>query len=386
MLRGFSAISSQIYSLSAGLNVSALRKLYSAAALGVDGYINSREKVKGNFISNADNFRKKMQEFTATDSKQMVFSEDLKNMIHLAEKEDTPLVMKMLKKFAKQNKELRFGTYVFGPVVMRMFHYIGDEQAALECFKDKELDGFFSQWMSYQILLDMLYEKGKYQEVLDAYEIIKQQQVEGSMFPKHAMVIVFASCYKINTEASFKYVMSLWKEMVDAGHSPMRRTATFAAALALSQNAPHAALEILYASYQQNYITVRNMKILAMLELERTEDVIPILRSALEAQSPNLSKQTFCREVIDRTRQAISKMPDTAKELKMDYERIEKFLIDHGHITDETLDKLLCTEISTSITSTMASKNQAVLNASFSRNQRGPKRSRFTRPGLAELY
>lgn len=302
-------------------------------------------------------------------------------MIHLAETGDKELVCRMIRRFASQEKELRFGTYVFGPVVMRLFHFIGDENSALELFKDRSLEGFFTQWMSYQLLLDMLYNKGRYQDVLDTYELMKAQQVQGSMHPRHAMVIVFAACYKLNSEASYKYAMQLWKEMIDAGHQPMRRSATFAAALALSQTAPHAALEILYSSKQQNYITVRNLKVVAMLELGRAEDVIPVLRSVLEADSQQLAKQTFCKEVIERAREAITKLDN--KELKMDYDRIEKFLADHGHITDQSLDYLLCAEINTTLQPTQ-SKNQTVLNASFTRNARRPQR--MQRPGLAELY
>lgn len=64
----------------------------------------------------------------------MIFTEDLKNMIHLAEPDDITLVTNMMKKFNKQNKELRFGSFVFGPVVMRMFYYFNKPVEALEVF------------------------------------------------------------------------------------------------------------------------------------------------------------------------------------------------------------------------------------------------------------
>lgn len=45
----------------------------------------------------------------------MIFTEDLKNMAHLVKTgEDLDLVEKMMKKFNSQNKELRFGNFVFG--------------------------------------------------------------------------------------------------------------------------------------------------------------------------------------------------------------------------------------------------------------------------------
>lgn len=329
----------------------------------------------------------------------MVFSEDLKNIIHLAEKDDIPLVVQMLKKFAKQNSELRFGSYVFGTVLMRMFYHLGDVDTALECFKDKTCDGIFDQWMTYQILCDMLYEKQRYQDVLDVYDFIKERRTEGGMFPKHTIILVFGACFKLNTPESFKYAMDLWRLMVEAGHEPMRRTVTFAAGLALAQNAPHIALEILHSSKQQNYITVRNMKVLAMLELGRIDDVIPILRSILESYSgSSLHKQTFCAEVLEKVKAAMETCEN--KELKIDYERIEKYMKDNGHVTDQTITGLICSEIDTrAISSQMTSnKNQTFINASFSRgrenefrNDRRNKRpyqqhSGSSRPGLSEMY
>lgn len=45
----------------------------------------------------------------------MIFTEDLKNMVHLVQnEEDLNLVEVMMKKFNAQNKELRFGNFVFG--------------------------------------------------------------------------------------------------------------------------------------------------------------------------------------------------------------------------------------------------------------------------------
>lgn len=361
------------------------------------------------FLTSVDRFKEKMTEFCAgmsflgdflffcdsffvvDDSKNMVFSEDLKNMVHLAEKDDIPLVVKMLKKFSTQNSELRFGSYVFGPVLMRMFYFLDDVDTALEAFKDKSCEGMFDQWMSYQILCDMLYERGRYQDVLDVYDLIRNKQLDGGMFPKHTIILVFGACFKLNTSESFKYAMDLWKAMISAGHHPMRRTVTFGAGLALAQNAPHIALEMLHSSNQQNYITVRNMKVLAMLELGRTDDVIPILRSVLESHGGSLSKQKFCDEVLEKVKIAMEKCEN--KELKLDYERIEKYLRDNGHVTDQTIEELLCGEIDTRSMQTNASnKNQTFINASFSRDnnqQRSNHRTRrqqSNRPGLFEMY
>lgn len=92
---------------------------------------------------------------------------------------------------------MRFGNFVFGPVVMRMYHYLNQPTLAFEAFKDKELEGFFDQLATYQILCDLLYNNQMYQEVLDVFEIIRDKQVQGTKYPRNVLVCVFASCYKL---------------------------------------------------------------------------------------------------------------------------------------------------------------------------------------------
>lgn len=65
-----------------------------------------------------------------------------------------------------------------------------------------------------------------------------------------------------NSAESFKVAMDLWKQLKEAGHDPRMRATCFAAALAINQNAPHIALEILSVIQQQNYVSVRNLKVI----------------------------------------------------------------------------------------------------------------------------
>lgn len=62
--------------------------------------------------------------------------------------------------------------------------------------------GFFDQLMSYQILLDLLYENKKYDDVLEAVDIIKNKQIEGSQYPRNIVVLSSAACYKIVSNIS----------------------------------------------------------------------------------------------------------------------------------------------------------------------------------------
>lgn len=137
-----------------------------------------------------------MDEVCETDSS-LIFTEDLKSMLHLVQKkpEDVELLIKMLNKFNSQNKEMRFGAFVFGPVVMRTFYYLDEPDLAFTFFKDPKFENFFDQLSSFQILLDLLYKHGKYAEMREAYDMIKKKEFIHT-YPRNSFILVIAACYK----------------------------------------------------------------------------------------------------------------------------------------------------------------------------------------------
>lgn len=77
-----------------------VRTLYTPSGLGVDNFVEQKKKVKNQFASISDKFISKMKEFTSDETQGMVFTEDLKNMIHLAETDEhIDLVVKMIKRY-----------------------------------------------------------------------------------------------------------------------------------------------------------------------------------------------------------------------------------------------------------------------------------------------
>ncbi|XP_037046671.1 pentatricopeptide repeat-containing protein 2, mitochondrial-like [Bradysia coprophila] len=347
------------------------RTLYTLNSLGLNSYIEKREKVKQFFVRDGDSFREKMKEFVANDGTSMIFTEDLKNMCHLTgpNEEDVQLLEGMVRKFHQQNKETRFGNFIFGPVIMRCLHHINKPDVALKWFKDPELDGFFDQLVTYQILCDMLYEHGRYQDVIDVYEAIRSKQIQGGTNPRYVVTLVFAACYKENTPESFKYASNLFMELSNIGHIPIRRAITFAAALALKQNAPHVALEIIGTVRQQNYVTVRNIKAEAFSNLGRADDAVAILRGVLQLQdTPN--RHSFTKDAINTVKEAVNKTADN--ELIQNFDRLEKYLIENGQVDDKTLEDIITAEIETKSTENSWDKNS--LAASYNNNNRDNRR------------
>ncbi|CAH1393853.1 unnamed protein product [Nezara viridula] len=326
-------------------SLTGIRCLYSAASLGLEGYVKTRDRIKEQFVDVEAKFREKMVDFASPDSSNLIFTEDLKHMVHLVEnnEEDLTLVYKMMSKFSKQNKDTRFGTFIFGPVVMRMYYHLDKPVEALECFTELNKDGFFDQLISFQILMDLLLKHGMYQETLNVFEVVKDKQLHGSKYPKNAVVLAFGACYKMNTPDSFNYAKKLWSELNQAGNFPMRRAGTFAAALAIQQGAPDIALEIITSLRQQGYVTTKNLKISALADLGRPDDAIPLLRTVLETDRA-ADKSTICEEVLDKLSAAIEKF--NRKEVSQEFEKISSQIKSLGHISPVPLSELLCSEIS----------------------------------------
>lgn len=68
--------------------------------MGIDTYLSLRERTLAQFASTEDKFKAKMAEFADANSKHMIFTEDLKSMVHLANSdEDLKTLWFMLKKY-----------------------------------------------------------------------------------------------------------------------------------------------------------------------------------------------------------------------------------------------------------------------------------------------
>lgn len=59
-------------------------------------------------------------------------------------------------------------------------------------------------------------------------------------------------------------------------------------------------MEILALTPQSNYITVRNLKLLTLAELDRLDDIFPILRAIVNRDRPKMGASTheICQATV----------------------------------------------------------------------------------------
>ncbi|XP_057320441.1 pentatricopeptide repeat-containing protein 2, mitochondrial-like [Microplitis mediator] len=311
------------------------RTLYDESSLGLDNYKSIRNIVTEKYKVGIDAFKAKMHESVA-DEKAMIFTEDLKAVLHLTEKkpEDIELLVKMLEKYNCQNAEMRFGTFKFGPIVMRALHYMNEPDIALDLFMNTKYDEFFNQLSSFLVLLDLLYENKKYKEVLNAYDKIKLKFVSGISHPKLVINLVAVSCYKENTKESLEYGLKICKDLHDRGSIPLRKCIAALGGLALNLKMPHVTLELCSLSKTSDYISVRCLRIMALADLDRIDDIVIEIKAILKRGPPE--KNQFYSDVITRIEEAIKRLNIGEDE---EICQLLKVLQSQGYVLSMTFDE-----------------------------------------------
>ncbi|CAK9801562.1 Pentatricopeptide repeat-containing protein 2, mitochondrial [Anthophora plagiata] len=273
------------------------RSLYSERDIGVTAYENTRFVFRNQFMTIEDTFRSKMKELCEQENG-VIYTEDLKAMLHLTQEtdEDMDLLIKMLEKYVQIKHEQKLGTYVFGPVVMRMFYYLNQPRRALAAFENEIIGDSFNYRSSFRTLLCLLYKHNMYKEMRQVFD--KVFNTKGLEFIGRNSVLLYAACFRENTPEALEYGLNIWKKEYQS-MKPSVRSSSMMAYLAIRNNASEAALEILSVVEKEQSISVRCLKILAYLNLQRYLQIIPLLRVAIErTDATSVYRPTYFADVI----------------------------------------------------------------------------------------
>ncbi|XP_038179523.1 pentatricopeptide repeat-containing protein 2, mitochondrial isoform X2 [Arvicola amphibius] len=226
----------------------------------------------------------------------LILKEELKTVLHLCQsREDVELVKSVIYRYHAENRNFTVGEYKFGPVFMRLCYELDLEDSAVELIKDKHLRGFFLDSTSFNILMDMLFTKGKYESALEVLIEMKNQDVK---FSRDTYILAFAVCYKLNSPESSKICTTLREEALLKGDVISRRASCFAVALALNQNQVEKAMSIFSQIMNPENIACANLNILIHVQSNRLENLIKILQDTVDRSvSVFVKRHAFSEEV-----------------------------------------------------------------------------------------
>ncbi|KAI0208147.1 Pentatricopeptide repeat-containing protein 2, mitochondrial [Lamellibrachia satsuma] len=321
----------------------AKRTLFHADVLGLSNYERQRASVQERIGDLRVSFRQRMENYMESDPRNTIFTDDLKTMVHVAEMDDLDTACKMIKRFHQQNNTLRFSTFVFGPLVLRMFHKLNEPQKALALFNDESLKGFFSQMSSYVVIMDLMFENQMYDDILKMMSFVSEQQLGGFKYPMDCVTLSTAACLKLNTPESLEMAVDLLKQCDAVQAMISLRSIIFSTLLALKQNNPSLALEVMSLAKPPSSgklpLAFTNVKTLVYTKLARIEDAVQMLKAVISADTPDhvSAGSEIFQDILDELQKESEK--ETNKAVLRDLAAVEKALEQGSHINKESFDE-----------------------------------------------
>ncbi|XP_071117021.1 pentatricopeptide repeat-containing protein 2, mitochondrial-like [Haliotis cracherodii] len=293
------------------VSVSGQRFLLNGDILGLDNLRRVRVLTQDRLGTLKGSFMERMQNLTAREG-QTIFTEDLKTTVAVTETdEDLETLVAMLKRFCAdraQDTEDSPRPYCFGPPVLRLLHIRNEVDKAVELFQDESLRSLFDNISSYMLIMDMLYKKGRYPEVVEYYKQLKEFGGDDFRYPINCMTLLFASLYKINTEESLTLSLKYLRDIQAARFRPSGRSLSFIAALAVNQGKPATGLEVCTSAPNHRIVGVVNIKMICYAQLDRVEEIVPWFRYLLKDERANLTwKNRIFSETISAVEEALAR-------------------------------------------------------------------------------
>ncbi|XP_048382999.1 pentatricopeptide repeat-containing protein 2, mitochondrial isoform X2 [Stegostoma tigrinum] len=243
---------------------------------------------------------------------ELILKDDLKTLLHLCQTpSDVQVAKDLIYRYHSENRNTAFGEFKFGPLFVRLCYELGLEETAEEMVKDQNLKGFFSDSTSFNIVMDMLFMKERYESALGVLLEMKNQDIK---FSKDTYTLAFAVCYKMNTSEAYKICSMLLEESLARGDFIPRHAFCFAIALAVKQ-----VLLLALSGAQQNLLSV--------LETTVVNNVPTFVK-----------KLDFSQEVLTAVRKTLK----NNLELQRRFEDVCDTLQRSGQITALSLDDMLC--------------------------------------------
>lgn len=338
--------------------------IFGPGALGIDGFREKRKEINAQFgplkgliflffptcdspiISFAEKFFIRMGD-VLEDPKQdrLVFTDDLKNVTYLIENnpKEIDLLVELLRKFATQNRDLRFGKFIFGPVVMRLLHEFRLPDIALTLIRDPAFEGFFNQMTSYIICLDLLYKCDRFQDVIDVYDEIMEKGALDNATPRDLTTLAIVSAYRIGDAKAYQKAKELINIVKRSGSFVSARSVCVFVMFANKQNEPQLAFECL-TLLNTFPATARSIKIVTLCNLKRTEEAFIVMKSyLLQSGSRNQFQAEFTEDALSVLRDAIAEAND--QQLSDEFERTMETIRNGGHVSQKTIDDMLLSEM-----------------------------------------
>ncbi|KAL4617550.1 pentatricopeptide repeat-containing protein 2, mitochondrial isoform X1 [Arapaima gigas] len=266
---------------------------------------------------------------------ELILREELKELLHLCQTPEDMIIAKAaIYRYHGENRNLPGMEFKFGPLFMRLCYEMNMEEMAADAIKDKTLKGFFPDSTSFNIVMDMLFAKGRYEMAL---EVLTDMRSQGVLFNRDSYILAFAICYKLNSRRSCWICSTILEEAQSKSLLIPRQAYCFAVALAVKQGDLEKA-KSLYSQIMSTSRISQNLQVYVLALDGAVSDVLSILTSAVDPRSPFVKKPEFSQEVVDVVRRCGERNPSSRSQVEQVLARLQR----SGQVTPQSLDDMLC--------------------------------------------
>lgn len=92
---------------------------------------------------------------------------------------------------------MRFGTFNFGPLLMRLLHHFNQPDIAMKLIKDDELEAIFAQVNSFILCMNLLYKNQRDKDVMDVFDLIKSRECFLIKYPHDCVSQYMAAAWRL---------------------------------------------------------------------------------------------------------------------------------------------------------------------------------------------
>ncbi|CAC5360123.1 unnamed protein product [Mytilus coruscus] len=172
------------------------------------------------------------------------------------------------------------GKLDIGPQFMRMLHHFKKAYIAIMFMEDRStMRNFLYNNSVIDVYMDLLFKTGEYEKVVKTYEEI--DYFNEQKLTNH-MTLVMAALYNLNTQEALEKAVEIIRDkyLQDITVTPPKARA-FAAALALRQDDPDLALNILQLGSESHSINNINsaIRVMALAKLDKVHEAFQMLDS-----------------------------------------------------------------------------------------------------------
>lgn len=315
------------------------RTLYSPQALGMDKHDRFQQFRSRPFEHERERYISRVRQYLDSEDSKLM-KDDLLNVVALADSEEH---LDLIERMIGSNLMTQCSLDNWGTAVARVYFKMNelDRIYALLTDSDNAKRQFFNQQSTYRIVMSMLFDAGRFEEVAELYNLYR------SMNPtaykdrlRRLEVIVIASYAKIGTPQALEEAIEVFDE--ESGSfvfdSRCRRTISY---LAVINGNDTLALNMI-ADNKSKHILTNSIRILALFNLKRHEDALIEIRRLIS----DMKDRTYKLITQDAYDKMLSKMEHVENQETLDdISQVLKEVNDHNLVEQKSMEDIIFSKI-----------------------------------------